>query len=182
MMTKITLSPISPPDMAEYVALYEQSFPKSERKDMDFMTQGVCADAYDLWVVSTPDARVAGMVITVKHGDAVLLDYLAISPHLRGQGLGHEVLPLLREIYKSACLFLEIESPTEDAPNLKERLRRKAFYASAGLVPCGVKAYIYGTDMELWAYPESAERVSFEEYEDLIKACFPNDMRPVRLA
>ena len=180
MSQNITLSPLTAQDMVAYVSLYEQSFPPSERKDMAFMTQGEIASAYDLWVISTPHTPVAGLVIMVKHGSYVLLDYLAISPLLRGQGLGHLVLPLLKERYKDSILFLEIESPTENASNLEERLRRKKFYRSAGLVPCGVGAYIYGTDMELWAYPDAAPLVTFEGYEALICACFPQDMRPVR--
>lgn len=174
----VSLRPLTPDDLTAYESLYEQSFPPSERKDMAFMTSGQYAYAYDLWVVSTPCVSVAGMVVVVKHENYAMLDYLAISPYLRGQGIGHDVLPLVREKYQDTCLFLEIESPTPHAPNLQERLRRRDFYVSCGLVPCGVHAYIYDTDMELWAYPESAPRVSFEMYAKLIASCFPKDMQP----
>ncbi len=180
-MAQVRLSPVTPQDMDAYVALYEQSFPESERKPLVFMTHGACASSYRLLVASTPDTRVAGMVITVAHKDLVMLDYLAITPSLRGQGLGHEILPLVRDLYKDKSLFLEIESPTEDAPNLQERLRRKAFYTSAGLVPCGVNVYMYDTRMELWAYPECADKVTFEGYDELISERFPIGMRPGRL-
>ena len=179
-MVRANLSPVTPQDMEAYVTLYEQSFPESERKPLHFMTHGPYASAYQLLVVSTPDVKVAGMVITVAHKDLVMLDYLAIAPVLRGQGLGHKILPMVRALYPNSILFLEIESPTEDAPNLQERLRRKAFYTSAGLVPCGVNVYMYDTRMELWAYPECVGKVTFEAYDELIAERFPIGTRPAR--
>ena len=179
-MVQVSLSPVAPQDMDAYTTLYEQSFPESERKPLDFMISGPHASAYRLLVASTPDTGVAGMVITVTHKDLVMLDYLAISPALRGQGLGHEILPMVRDLYKGNTLFLEIESPTEDAPNLQERLRRKAFYTSAGLVPCGVSVYMYDTRMELWAYPECVGKVTFEASDELIAERFPIGTRPAR--
>ena len=177
----MTLSPLSPKHLSAYIELYEQSFPPSERKDFAFMTDGPYANAYEFWVISTPEADVAGLVITVRHDRHVMLDYLAISPRLRGQGIGHTVLPKLKEIYPHDCLFLEIESPIETSPNLQERLRRQEFYTSCGLVFCGVKAYIYETDMELWAYPHDAHHVTFVDYQKLLEACFPPDMRAVEI-
>ena len=57
------------------------------------MTEGPCADAYDLLVIGTPEVSVAGLIITVRHGDLLMLDYLAVQPALRSQGIGHAALP-----------------------------------------------------------------------------------------
>ena len=186
----INLTPLADGDRQQYSALYEASFPAAERKPLAYMLEGAHADAYDVLVLSTPDAAVAGMVITVTHGDLTLLDYLAVSPALRGQGLGHAALPLIRRHVQSrrgGRLFLEIETPPpvrdprDACPNPGERTRRKAFYASAGLVETGIHAFIYGSDMELLAYPEDAPAITFEGYTALLAATFPADMTAERI-
>ena len=184
-MTDIRLLPLREADRPAYEALYESSFPASERKDLDFMLTGDRSAAFEVLAVSTPDRPVAGMVITVTHGDLTMLDYLAISPDLRGQGLGHAVLPMVRDRVKAqngGHFFLEIETPPplciprDPCDNAEQRVRRKAFYASAGMVETGVRAFIYGNDMELLAFPEDAAAVTFEGYDALLRATFPADM------
>ncbi len=182
----ITLSPLTPDKIPAYTALYESSFPASERKELDYMLTGPNAAAYDVLVISTSDHLVAGMVITVTHGGLCMLDYFAVSPDLRGQGIGRAVLPLIRGRCKGS-FFLEIETPAphcdprDACPNPEQRVRRKAFYLSAGLTETGVHAFIYGNDMELLAYPEDAGKVTFEGYEALLTATFPAGMEAERI-
>ena len=178
----VRLRPYTPADREPYLSLYEAAFPASERKEFCFMTEGPLSPAYDLLVIDTDKESVAGLVILVSHGQFTLLDYLAVSPFLRGQGIGHAVLPLIRAFCASthpgAHLFLEIETPTPDCENNAQRLRRKAFYLTAGLCETGVHAKIYGTDMELLSYPEDAPFVTFAAYADLLSATFPDGMTP----
>ena len=173
-----------------YEALYESSFPASERKELDYMRFGDHAAAYDVLVLSLPHRPVAGMVITVTHGDLTMLDYFAVAPDLRGQGIGRAALPLIRKQVREARgghLFLEIETPPplciprDPCENAAQRLRRKAFYLSSGLTETGVRAFIYGNDMELLAYPEDAAFIHFEGYEALLRATFPAGMEAERI-
>ena len=186
----ITLSPLTPTLRPAYEALYESSFPPSERKTLDYMLTGDRASAYEVLVISTPDSPVAGMVITVTHGSLTMLDYFAISPDLRGQGLGHAVLPLIRDHVREGGgghFFLEIETPPplciprDPCDNPEQRVRRKAFYLSAGMAETGVRAFIYGNDMELLAFPEDTGCVTFEGYDALLKATFPKGMEAERI-
>jgi GNAT superfamily N-acetyltransferase len=189
-MTDIRLLPLNEADRPAYESLYKSSFPASERKELDYMLTGDKAAAFEVLVVSTPDTPVAGMVITVTHGDLTMLDYLAISPDLRGQGIGHAVLPLIRERVKEqggGHFFLEIETPPplciprDPCDNPEQRVRRKTFYASAGLVETGVRAFIYGNDMELLAFPEDAEAITFKGYDALLRATFPKGMEAEKI-
>ncbi len=173
----VILRPLTAADRPDYDALYKEAFPAAERKSMDSMLTGEFADAYDVLVISTPDRSVAGMVITVTHGDLVMLDYLAIHPAMRGQGLGHMVLPLAKERFPGKHFFLEIETPSENCANPVQRIRRKAFYLSTGMVETHVHAFIYSTDMELLAYPEDVPAITFDGYAALIDAYFPPEMR-----
>ena len=189
-MKNIQLFAFREEDRSAYEVLYESSFPPSERKALDYMLTGEHASAYDVLVISTPEVRVAGMAVTVTHGDLTMLDYLAISPNLRGQGLGHAVLPLIRDHVRArggGYFFLEIETPPpiciprDPCGNPAQRIRRKAFYLSAGLIETGVRAFIYGNDMELLAYPEDAEAITFEGYDALLRATFPAGMGAERI-
>jgi hypothetical protein len=186
----LQLQPLRAADRPAYESLYESSFPASERKELDYMLTGDKAASFKVLVVSTPDTPVAGMVITVTHGDLTMLDYFAISPELRGQGLGHAALPLVRDHVKESGgghFFLEIETPPplciprDPCDNPEQRVRRKAFYASAGLVETGVRAFIYGNDMELLAFPEDAGTITFEGYDALLRATFPKGMEAEKI-
>ena len=184
-MQDIRLMPLGKDDRPAYEALYEASFPASERKPLDYMLTGETSAFFDVLVVSTPHHPVAGMVITVTHESLTMLDYLAVSPDLRGQGLGHAILPLVHKRVKETSggvFFLEIETPPplciprDPCQNANQRVRRRAFYRSVGMVETGVRAFIYGNDMELLAFPEDAGRITFEGYDALLKATFPADM------
>ena len=178
----VILTPITPADRPAYNELYECSFPAAERKELDSLLTGAHADSYRVLVARTPDHPVAGLVITATHGDLVMLDYLAVHPDLRGQGLGHAILPLAKAQCPDKHFFLEIEYPAEDCDNLPERIRRKRFYLSAGLAETGIQARIYGTVMELLAYPEDVPHVTLDGYAKLVKALFPPDMRVEKLS
>ena len=189
-MTDIRLSPLRDADRPAYEVLYKSSFPASERKELDYMLAGEHASAYEVLAISTPDCPVAGMVITVTHGDLTMLDYFAISPDLRGQGLGHAILPLIRDHIRESGgghFFLEIETPPplciprDPCQNPEQRVRRKAFYLSAGMAETGVRAFIYGNDMELLAFPEDVGAVTFEGYDALLQATFPKGMEAERI-
>ena len=184
-MKDMQLIPLCETDRPAYESLYEVSFPASERKPLDYMLTGDKSAAYEVLAVSTPDRPVAGMVITVTHGSLTMLDYLAVSPDLRGQGLGHALLPLICKRVKETHgghLFLEIETPPplciprDPCENAEQRVRRKAFYLSAGMVETGVRAFIYGNDMELLSFPADAESITFEGYDTLLRATFPAHM------
>ncbi|MBE6557995.1 MAG: hypothetical protein E7661_03165 [Ruminococcaceae bacterium] len=181
-MNDVILRPYSPSDREAYVAIYEEAFPPSERKPFDFMLSPPANDHYKLLTVSTSSGAVAGLVILAyapSGGEKfALLDYLAIPPHMRGSGIGHAILPLVRDHChgQNARMFLEIEAPDPCAENAEQRLRRKDFYKSCGLCECGVKAWMYGTVMELLAYPEDAEHLTLDIYQDVVRACYPLEM------
>ena len=65
--SQVILTPVTPADRPAYDALYEASFPASERKDLDSLLTGAHADRYRVLVARTPDRPVAGLVITAAH-------------------------------------------------------------------------------------------------------------------
>ncbi len=181
-MADVNLRLYTEADTEAYIAIYEGAFPVSERKPFDYMLTSPTKDRYELLTVSTPSAEVAGIVIlayaTIDGNDFALLDYIAVSPALRGAGIGHAILPLVRDHChkRGAQLFLEIEAPDDLAVNALQRVRRKAFYQSCGLCECGVRAVMYGTTMELLSYPEDVDAITLDVYQGVVQDCYPPDM------
>ena len=181
-MPDVILRAFRPEDRSAYITLYEDAFPLFERKPFDYMTASPAAYRYELLTVSTPRTSVAGLVIlayaNVRGVNYVLLDYLAITPDLRGCGIGHKLLPLIRDHChaRGARLFLEIEAPDDSADNALQRVRRKAFYLSCGLRESHVNAVMYDTVMELLAYPEDLDELTIQVYQDVVKSCYPTEM------
>ncbi len=155
----LTLNEARERDLAQVKELYEASFPAAERKTFSHILRlrrkGICE------VLTVISDGFRGLAIVLKHADLALLDYFAVLPGKRGQGIGTGALSLLRKRYAKKRLFLEIESPDESAPNADQRLRRKAFYLRNGFVDSGLRVTVFGVDMDLLS---DGSPLSFEDY------------------
>ena len=151
-MEQITLSP--PKNALDWLRvrhLYRQAFPASERKPFSIIRTMYRRHKTDLWCIFR-GSRFLGFASTINAPDIVLLDYLAICPHCRGEGVGSEALVQLMDRYRSRGFFVEIESTLDPGPDQHLRLKRKHFYQNAGLTPLGVSAMVFGVKMELLGY------------------------------
>lgn len=115
------------------------------------------------------DGKFLGIVITILHKDIVLLDYLAVSPACRGQGIGSEILSLLDERYGGKRILLEIEDPEEPCDNPKERRSRKAFYLRNGMTVQDYKVWLFGIKMLILT---NQSTVTFDEYHEIFDTVF----------
>ncbi len=148
--------------------LYREAFPRSERKPFWLIRRKAHQGIAELLVVRS-DGAFAGLVVTLLHGDLVLLDYFAIKPECRGQGLGGQTLALLRERYAGRRIVLEIEPPDEASDNAEQRARRKAFYLRHGFSETGIGVRLFGVVFALLC---TGGDVGFREYEALLRRVF----------
>lgn len=143
---------LSPPrgfsQWARIYFLYRSAFPASERKPFPVIRSMHRQKKTDLWCIHL-EGRFAGFAATVNSRGLILLDYLAVSPRTRGQGVGSAALAQLKERYRDRALFVEIESTRKPGPDLAVRQKRKQFYENAGLQPLNVYANVFGVEMEL---------------------------------
>ena len=128
--------------------LYRTAFPRCERKPFGRITSMVKAGRADLWTIRM-DGRFGGFAATVNGPQVVLLDYLAVTKSQRGRGVGTGAMGLLNESYRDRGFFVEIESTFENAPNAREREKRKQFYVNCGMTPMGTQVDLFGIRMEL---------------------------------
>ena len=131
--------------------LYHKSFPANEKKPFSRILSTYAKGSADVWYLSYK-GHFVGLAITINSADTILLDYYAISPRMREYGLGSRFLRSMQKHYAPKGLLLEIESCTPDAPNLKERSRRKKFYLRNRMVPLNIDVLLFGVEMELLGY------------------------------
>lgn len=140
--------------------LYMQSFPSEERKPFTFMQKGQKKGRFQILALTEAE-EVQGLVITVLDGDIVLVDYLAIKPSKRNNGIGSEAISLIMKRFEGKRVFLEIEIPEEGADNLEQRLKRKQFYLKNGFKENGIRVSLFGVRMEVLTYQCD---INFQEY------------------
>ncbi len=116
---------------------------------------------------------ILGEIILAGYGDVVLLDYFAIAPAFRGQGIGEKVLVELQKRCKGKRLVLEIESTKVEADNLKQRLSRKAFYGRCGMRTLDYSVMVMGVEMEVLTFGCD---VGFEEYHAVYRQVFGEEI------
>lgn len=145
---------------AEIYKLYQEAFPKSEKKPFWMIVNMHRRGSSHVWRFAR-NGTFAGLVITINGENHILLDYLAVEESRRGTGIGTEILQRMRAQYAGKGVFLEIESVYEDCDNKAQRIRRKHFYETCGMTSMEVFVWLFGVKMELMGFDT---RLSFEEY------------------
>lgn len=115
--------------------------------------------------------------LCVKDGYA-LVDYLAVNPKKRGQGIGSEMLKYLKEAAGDNTILIECEdiAATTDFAEQEIRKRRIAFYERAGFKLRGVKAKLFGVDYVLLTFPEINDADTKFGYEIVYRAMLGYEM------
>lgn len=144
--------------------LYFDAFPKEERKPIGILEKGIKKGYTKVFVITDDKDDFAGEVIMMLDKDIAFLDYFAVSPAMRGKGIGSKVLKLLQEKYKGKKFALDIESTRVECDNKKQRESRKQFYISNGMQAMDYTVNVFNFDMEIMVY--NCE-LSFNEYHNL---------------
>ncbi len=113
--------------------------------------------------------------ICLKDGYA-LVDYLAVNPEKRGQGIGTKTLEFLKEAAGENILLIECEdiSAASDRSELEIRKRRISFYIRSGFFLTEVKATLFGVEYVLLTYPECSR--AKEGYSTVYRAMLGEEM------
>jgi len=131
--------------------LYRRSFPRRERKPFRVILSMWRKGKTDIWIIAE-QKKPNGFAATINGEEAILLDYLAIVPGLRGAGYGSRMIETLKRYYHGKGLFVEIESVFEESPEKAERMLRKHFYEINGMREMRVLASVFGVPMELMGW------------------------------
>ncbi len=93
----------------------------------------------------------------------VMMDYLAVIPELRGQGIGSAFLKkMIPTLTEWEGIFVEAESASSARTDSEraQRERRLRFYQKNGAVKTGVNCLLFGVDYNILYFPVKAREIT----------------------
>lgn len=155
--------------------LYEASFPKEERRDIEEQNRVLKNESYFFDLILDGDTF-CGIALYWEFRELIFLEHFAIMPKMRCMGLGSKVLDLLKE--KNKTVMLEIEPPVDELTE-----RRYGFYKRCGFVMNPyhhIQAKFRADDedlvLKILSYPESLSEKVYTDFYEYMKreiACSP---------
>ncbi|MCC8098645.1 MAG: GNAT family N-acetyltransferase [Clostridiales bacterium] len=134
-----------------------EDFPRGKRRPLFSMEKMLKTGRYDCYGYYRNGNLIAyACYILTQSGSYALLDYFAVIPELRGQGIGSEFLRALQRNMSVKCgVFLEAENPgsakSEDEQQTRER--RIRFYLSNGAKLTNSNCLLFGVDYNILFIP-----------------------------
>ncbi len=145
---------INPDELRKvYKEHIKNDFPRGERRPLFAMEKMREAGRYDCYGYYQDGNLIAyACYILTQSGSYALLDYFAVIPELRGQGIGSEFLQSLTGYLSAKCgVFIEAESP-DSAKSENEKQTREGrirFYLSNGAKQTNSKCLLFGVDYNI---------------------------------
>lgn len=144
---------------SEIIALYQQSlsrdFPPSELKMLSAILSMYRQGIYDVLGAYRNECFVGYALLYCPRGKRLaLLDYLAVEPAYRNQGIGSDLLKQLRSYYAeyNDVLLIECERP-KAAPDEQEARKRIRFYTNAGAFLTSVRIWLFDVEYSILVLP-----------------------------
>ena len=148
-----------------YLARFREDFVPSELRPWGSILRLMDQGAYSIFACKEA-GEILAYAAFIQCPGALLLDYFAVGPARRGQGVGTAFfhgLQKLPALGQASCLYIEAES-LESAPTPQERetrRRRIQFYTRCGCVESPWYAYLFGVEYRILLLPlEGVQRDS----------------------
>ncbi len=127
MITLKRITTTDDPCLEKLIALYEESFPEEERRDINQLKRMIAeVDAMQFCAIEL-DEKLAGLAIYWDMGDFYYMEHLAVFPSMRNHKIGQQVLQWWQANLPKLQL-LEVEPPLNEMAE-----RRINFYRRNGL-------------------------------------------------
>lgn len=140
-----------------YLARFREDFVPSELRPWGSILRLMDQGAYAIFACKEA-GEILAYATFIQCSGALLLDYFAVDPARRGQGVGTAFfhgLQKLPALGQAPCLYIEAES-LESAPTPQERetrRRRIQFYTRCGCVESPWYAYLFGVEYRILLLP-----------------------------
>jgi len=151
---------------SEIRQLYESAFPVEEQipwNDLLILQETM---PLDFTTYFDDNDKLLGLTIVYPRKTFNWFWYFAVPKHLRGQGIGQEILSRLIEKYKDSDNILDMESPEQVCDNTEQRRRRHAFYLRNGFRDTGVVRSFEGIDYTIMMQGERT--FTLQDYDDIL--------------
>ena len=151
--------------------LLVEAFPEDERPPVDIFFKNLEINKEHTRLIAYYDNNTfIGFTSLVFYQDICYLFFLAVSPTLRHQGYGSQILEMIKKDYSDCTILLAFEEVNPQYANYEERKNRKAFYFNHGFNDNGFKSNEWGVIFET-AYI-GKRKVTFIEYKEIFKIGF----------
>ena len=120
-------------------------------------------------------------------GKTLLLDYYAVVPAFRSQGVGSAFLARLRETcgeYRGIVLEIESVESAQGEEERRLRQRRKDFYLRCGVRETDIFCLVFGVYYQILFFPFSPQwdsRLAFTELDSFYRSFIPENLYPQKV-
>lgn len=141
---------------------YKQDFPPIERKSARTILK-LCSTKKYFCYGTFENNDLITYLFLFKENDVILLDYFAVCGNNKDKGFGGMALELIKETFKDYLIIGEIETPSTNAPNNSQILRRINFYARHNMYLSDVYVSLWGVKMQIITYPKVDRQILLEK-------------------
>ncbi len=169
----------------EVITLFNErivnDFAKEEIKPLNVILKAMDDGIYECLGLFDGDA-IYGYTFLVKMGMNYLVDYVAVYPEHRNNGVGSKMLSCLSDYLAKADLVIgEVEDPdyTEDEELKSLQKRRIEFYKRNGCRDTGLRVRCFGVPfiiLETAGSTGAGKDELWEVYQSFYKAVLPKEM------
>lgn len=156
----LSLHPFTVTDADFLLSVYHEAFPEEERME-DSLMLSLAEGGSLLHLIIKEDAIPVGF-FTLSVGPCAYLYYFAMKKSCRGRGFGGEALSLLFDRFFPLPVAVDLEIPSDGAPNAEQRRRRRAFYLRSGFSERSIFVRYLGMDLEILTHGEGATLPAIE--------------------
>lgn len=142
--------------------LAKEAFPPEEYLAPTKLVEMASKDEVSFLALSHNGSFV-GFTVIKLYGSLAYLFFLAIAPARRSQGYGAAAIATLKSLYPDRKHVVDFEMIDENAPNLQQRIKRKAFYLKNGYRETGLFLPYLGVDYEVTCMEEELDAEEFKE-------------------
>lgn len=155
-----------------YYCDMQRDFPKEEIKPLKTILELRKQKHYQCYGGFKGQKICAYLFLVWEHKNLAMLDYFAVLPEFRGQGIGSEALSLVslemkREGFSGILFEIERISLAVNKEQEDMRIRRKKFYLRAGCRESGLKSEIFGVGYEVLYLLLAKKQVNCEREREI---------------
>ena len=149
--------------------LYLSAFPEEERPPENIFYQSFERKENRLYAFYDNDVFVGFCSITLFE-DVCCIFFLAVSSSLRHQGYGHQIISIIKELYKDYTLMLCYEEIDDKYLDNEMRKKRESFYQDNGFQRTDVLIEEYGVRYHIASI--GPRKIAFAIYQNIFKTMF----------
>lgn len=168
---------------AVYQIHMTRDFPSSELKPLSAILGMLEAGRYQVYGCYEGERLIAyACLCRSTSGKTLLLDYYAVLPAFRSQGVGSAFLTSLREIggdYRGIVLEIEAVEFAKSEEERALRQRRKSFYLRCGVQETDIFCEVYDVDYQILFFPFTSQwdnALAFSELDSFYRSFIPQNL------